>query len=123
MIITGQEIIKQREKGNILIDPFDESKVNPNSYNLSLHNVLKRYEGSGRDMFFLDMKRHNPTYEEIIHDGVGLKLEPGVLYLGKTVEYTETYNLVPMVEGRSSLGRLGIFVQVLETWVIVVNGL
>ena len=42
----------------------------------------------------------------------GFLLEPGVLYLGSTVEYTETHGLVPIIDGRSSVGRLGIFVHV-----------
>ena len=39
-------------------------------------------------------------------------LTPNQLYLGRTVERTETHNLVPMIEGRSSVGRLGLFVHV-----------
>ena len=42
----------------------------------------------------------------------GLTLEPGKLYLGRTDEYTRTDGLVPMLEGRSSIGRLGIFIHV-----------
>ena len=42
----------------------------------------------------------------------GLLLETGKLYLGRTVEYTETQGLVPMLEGRSSIGRLGLFVHI-----------
>jgi len=39
-------------------------------------------------------------------------LKPGVLYLGRTKEFTVTKNLVPMLEGRSSIGRLGLYVHV-----------
>ena len=39
-------------------------------------------------------------------------MSPHQLYLGRTVERTETHNLVPMIEGRSSIGRLGLFVHV-----------
>ena len=42
----------------------------------------------------------------------GLELEPNRLYLGRTVEYTVTDGFVPMLEGRSSIGRLGLFVHV-----------
>ena len=42
----------------------------------------------------------------------GLVLTPQKLYLGRTAERTETHNLVPMIEGRSSIGRLGLFVHV-----------
>ena len=42
----------------------------------------------------------------------GMVLKPDQLYLGRTTERTETHNLVPMIEGRSSIGRLGLFVHV-----------
>ncbi len=92
--------------GDILIDPYDARKLNPNSYNLSLHHELLVY-----DDLPLDMKKENTCIKRVIPDD-GLLLEPGVLYLGRTVEYTETRNLVPMLEGRSSVGRLGLFIHV-----------
>lgn len=42
----------------------------------------------------------------------GLLLEPDRLYLGRTNEYTYTEGFVPMLEGRSSVGRLGLFIHV-----------
>jgi dCTP deaminase len=57
------------------------------------------------------MKQPNPT-ERITAGEEGILLQPGRLYLGRTLEYTETRNLVPMLEGRSSIGRLGMFVHV-----------
>ncbi|MEM9328700.1 MAG: dCTP deaminase, partial [Bacteroidota bacterium] len=53
----------------------------------------------------------NPTSKLTIPRS-GLRLDPGKLYLGRTVEHTRTDNLVPMLEGRSSIGRLGMFVHV-----------
>lgn len=91
---------------DIVIEPYDEKFLNPNSYNLRLHNELMIYTV---DTF--DMKKANPTRLIPIPEE-GILLEPGNLYLGRTVEYTETYNLVPMLEGRSSIGRLGMFVHV-----------
>ena len=105
MILSGKEIIKKIGK-DIIIDPFNKNKINPNSYNLSLHNELLTYKED-----ILDMKKNNST-EKIIIPGDGLVLEPGKLYLGRTVEYTETKNYVPMLEGRSSIGRLGLFIHV-----------
>ncbi len=105
MILTGNEI-KKRMGTDIVIEPFDESKVNPNSYNLKLHNKLLVY-----DEKVLDMKKPNKVSEITIPEE-GLLLEPNKLYLGRTVEYTETRNLVPMLEGRSSIGRLGLFIHV-----------
>jgi len=105
MILSGKEIEKQQGT-DIIIDPFRHEQVNPNSYNLTLHNELMVYEND-----VLDMKTPNPTSEMIIPEE-GLLLEPNKLYLGRTVEYTETANYVPMLEGRSSIGRLGLFIHV-----------
>jgi len=105
MILSGREI--QKALGNrIILEPFDETKLNPNSYNLSLHDELMVYEE-----VVLDMRKPNRT-DRIHIPEEGLVLHPGQLYLGRTVERTETYDLVPMIEGRSSVGRLGLFVHV-----------
>ena len=105
MILSGKEIQK-RINNDIIIEPFIEQRINPNSYNLSLHNELLLYKDS-----ILDMKKDNRV-DRIIIPSSGLILNPNRLYLGRTVEYTETKNLVPMLEGRSSIGRLGLFVHV-----------
>jgi len=105
MILSGKEIAA-RIGGDIVINPFDADKINPNSYNLALHNELLTYAQAP-----LDMKRDN-AFEKTTIPPKGLILEPRRLYLGRTVEYTETDNLVPMLEGRSSVGRLGLFVHV-----------
>jgi dCTP deaminase len=105
MILSGHEI-RQQLGQNIVIDPFDESHLNPNSYNLSLHGEVLTYEE-----LVLDMRKANRVRRMAIPPE-GLVLSPNQLYLGRTVERTETYNLVPMIEGRSSIGRLGLFVHV-----------
>ncbi len=105
MILSGKEIAA-RIGGDIIIDPYDADKINPNSYNLRLHNELLAYTKMP-----LDMKRENEV-EKIDIPEDGIVLEPHRLYLGRTVEYTETQNLVPMLEGRSSVGRLGLFIHV-----------
>lgn len=105
MILSGKEILR-RIGGDIVIEPFEEKKLNPNSYNLSLHNELLVYQEN-----ILDMKKPNPVQKILIPES-GLQLEPGRLYLGRTAEYTRTQNLVPMLEGRSSVGRLGLFIHI-----------
>lgn len=90
----------------ISIEPFDEKQVNPNSYNLKLHHELMVY-----DEVLLDMKRENTAHCVHIPES-GLVLQPNKLYLGRTVEYTRTHTYVPMLEGRSSIGRLGLFIHV-----------
>jgi dCTP deaminase len=105
MILSGKAIREKIGK-EIIIEPFDEKAINPNSYNLTLHDELLVYEGD-----VLDMKTPNETRTVIIPPE-GLVLEPGKLYLGRTAEYTETDKYVPMLEGRSSIGRLGLYVHV-----------
>lgn len=105
MILSGNEI-KRRIGKDIFIDPFNQSQLNPNSYNLRLHSDLLIYNES-----VLDMKKEHKT-EQIIIPEEGLELQVGQLYLGRTVEYTRTDTLVPMIEGRSSIGRLGLFIHV-----------
>ena len=105
MILSGLEI-KNKIGKEIEITPFDEKRINPNSYNLRLHNELLVYENE-----VLDMKDKNRTKKIIIPEE-GLMLEPGKLYLGRTVEHTSTNNYVPMLEGRSSIGRLGMYIHV-----------
>ncbi len=59
----------------------------------------------------LDMKTPNPAIRIELPE-TGLTLQPGKLYLGRTSEYTKTEGFVPMLEGRSSVGRLGLFIHV-----------
>ncbi len=105
MILSGKEI-KNHIGGDIIIEPYNEKKLNPNSYNLSLHSELLVYENN-----ILDMKKPNAVKEITIPEG-GLLLEPNKLYLGRTNEFTKTEKFVPMLEGRSSIGRLGLFIHV-----------
>jgi len=105
MILSGLEIKKRLGK-TIFIEPFNESQLNPNSYNLCLHNELMVYEES-----ILDMKKGHQTSTILIPED-GIVLQPGKLYLGRTQEYTRTRNVVPMLEGRSSIGRLGLFIHI-----------
>ena len=105
LILSGLAI-KNHIGREIIIDPFDETRLNPNSYNLSLHDEIVTYKNGT-----LDMRHDNPTETHKI-PREGFLLEPGRLYLGRTAEYTRTEGYIPMLEGRSSIGRLGICIHV-----------
>jgi len=105
MILSGDEI-RKRMGSEIKIDPFDERNLKSNSYDLTLHHELMVYEE-----VVLDMRKPNRVRRMTIAED-GIVLSPNQLYLGRTVEITETHNLVPMVEARSSVARLGLFVNV-----------
>ncbi|MEO0334216.1 MAG: dCTP deaminase, partial [Bacteroidota bacterium] len=95
MILSGKEI-ERLQGSEINIDPFSPKQLNPNSYNLRLHNELLVYQNR-----VLDMKENNPV-DKVIIPKEGLILEPGRLYLGRTMERTQTNFHVPVLEGRSS---------------------
>ena len=105
MILSGREILKHMG-GEIKIEPFRPEALNPNSYNLRLNDELLVY-----DDYELDMSKPN-AYSLVKIPAEGMTLKPGRLYLGRTLEFTETEAFVPMLEGRSSVGRLGMFVHV-----------
>ncbi|MEX0849590.1 MAG: dCTP deaminase [Candidatus Dependentiae bacterium] len=105
MILSGREIKRRLDK-DIFITPFNPQQLNPNSYNLRLHNELMVYEDEA-----LDMKK-KPSVRNIIIPEEGILLEPGILYLARTIEHTKTLGCVPMLEGRSSIGRLGLFIHI-----------
>ena len=166
-MLSGLEIKRQVELGNIVISDFDEKRLNPNSYNIRLGKTLKVYEKgitpgeeiqkridkemepvrdeyikiletfkdedsltedaqNERDSkindiiykseeirnrvlreYALDPRKDNETIITEIPEE-GYLLLPGILYLGETKEYTETYGFIPNIDGRSTTGRLGI---------------
>ncbi len=102
MILSDKEILSEMETGSILIEPFRRECLGSNSYDVHLGRYLATYTNR-----VLDAKKHN-TIEEFIIPEEGFVIEPGTLYLGVTEEYTETHQHVPFLEGKSSVGRLGI---------------
>ena len=102
MILSDKEILNEIESGSILIEPYNRECLGSNSYDVHLGRYMATYKDR-----VLDAKQHNKIQEFIIGDD-GIELQPGTLYLGVTEEYTETHNHVPFLEGKSSVGRLGI---------------
>jgi len=119
-ILSGRKIAEEVRTGRIAITDFSERRVNPNSYNVRLHNELlvydtDRFDAEKGEMHLtsygpLDMKRNNP-FRTIKIPESGLVLQPNRLYLGQTMEHTRTDCYVPIFDGRSSVGRLGINVH------------
>lgn len=105
-MLTGSQILEEIERGHIKITPFDKTKINPNSYNLTLNNTLLVY-----DNHILDFKAKNNTNKIIIPES-GLILKPDTLYIGRTNERCWTDRFIPLLNGRSSIGRLGICIHI-----------
>src|SRR5688500_11808818 len=102
MILSDKRILEEIGKATIKIEPFLRESLGTNSYDVHLGRFLAVY--ADRE---LDAKKHN-TIEHFEIPEEGYVLQPSVLYLGVTQEYTETHAHVPFLEGKSSTGRLGI---------------
>lgn len=102
MILSDKKILECIENGEIVITPFDVKNMGGNSYDVHISKHLAQYVDG-----MIDAKKHNQIrHFEIPEEGY--VLQPGQLYLGSTLEYTETHKHVPFLEGKSSTGRLGI---------------
>jgi len=102
MILSDKAILDAMEKGEIVVDPYDRDCLGTNSYDVHLSRHLATYSNR-----VLDARKHNQIdHFEIPEEGY--VLEPQINYLGATEEYTETHATVPFLEGKSSVGRLGI---------------
>ncbi|MDQ8201524.1 dCTP deaminase [Pelagicoccus sp. SDUM812003] len=102
MILSDKAILQAMEAGDIVVEPFDRSALGTNSYDVHLSKHLATYTDE-----ILDARQHNKiAHFEMPEDGYVLR--PGTVYLGSTLEYTETHKHVPFLEGKSSVGRLGI---------------
>lgn len=105
MILTKLEIIKQVKKKNISISPFRPELLNPNSYNYRLDYELLEFDCD------LDAKKETVPKKIILTDE-GYVLQPGKLYLANTYERVGSKKYVTQLIGRSSVGRLGLFLQI-----------
>ena len=105
MILTGPEIARQRALGRIVIEPFQIENVNPNSYNFTLGSTLRCYRDHP-----LDPRWHQACQDIEVGDE-GYVLQPGRLYLGHTVERLGSDYFAPTFAARSSVARLGLFIN------------
>jgi len=107
MVLVDQSILNAMKVGDIEIKPFDRNRLGSNSYDLTLGPTLYHYPSS----ITLDCRKEPTGYitNEIPEDG--FLLIPGDLYLGYTNEITHAKTTVPCIEGKSSIGRLGISIH------------
>lgn len=111
MILSDKQICSAIKSGDIVIDPFDDASLGTNSYDVHLGDVLATYQLLAHKPRQLDAKKENRVYTYPITGNDGFLLYPNVVYLGVTKEYTETKKYVPFLDGKSSIGRLGIFIH------------
>jgi len=121
-MLTGKQIVDEVKKGRILIEPFDEKNVGPNSFDVTLNPTIITYKkceivekDDGRkhlvplndNNLVLDPAKENKTYSYTIPEE-GLVIPTDILILGSTNEKAGSDYFIPMYEGRSSMARLGI---------------
>ncbi len=105
MILSDRDIHRAMADGKIVITPFHKACLGSNSYDVHLGKTIGIYNSE-----ILDAKKENELILEEIPEK-GKLLIPDELYLATTIEYTETYDFVPFLEGKSSTGRLGISIH------------
>lgn len=103
MILTGSKIKEEISAGKIVIKPFSDDQVNPNSYNYRLGLSIKVFDA-------FDGKK--ATFKELEIPEEGYILEPGKMYLATTEEVIGSSKYAMSLIGRSSMGRYGLFLQV-----------
>lgn len=106
MILSGIKIAEEVKNGDINISPFSLGFMNPNSYNYRLSPKLLVPKSDILDPY------EKQEYEEIIIPDEGYVLHPQKLYLGSTYESIGSNKYVTQLIGRSSVGRLGLFLQI-----------
>jgi dCTP deaminase len=112
-MILGKKAIKRAlNKGTIRITPNFESHFNSNSYDLTLGKQGLSYKyTTSYPSYYLDSKKDNPTDLFEINDN-GIILRPLQGYLLHTVESIYTNKYVPVIDGKSSIGRLFCWIHV-----------
>lgn len=106
MILTGLQICKAHEAGDIIIEPFRLQQVGPNAYDFRLGDRCRTYTKRT-----LDAAQQNPTTLKEI-PRAGMLLKPSSIYLVNTEETMGSTRYVPIIRGRSSVGRLGLFIDI-----------
>ncbi len=112
MILSDRSIIEAIKGGRIEIDPFDEACVQPSSIDLHVDRKFRTFHNARYP--FIDVKKEMPELTELVEvEGTNpFILHPGEFVLGSTLERVRLpADLVARLEGKSSLGRLGLLIH------------
>jgi dCTP deaminase len=112
MILSDRTIREELAAGRIVIEPLDESCVQPSSVDLHVDRQFRVFRNNRYP--FIDVMNEQPDLTELVEvpDGEPFILHPGEFVLGSTLErVTLPDDLVARLEGKSSLGRLGLLIH------------
>ncbi len=112
MVLSDRSLREALAAGRIVVDPLDESCIQPSSIDVKVSNLFRVFRNHTAGI--IDVKQDLEDLTELItipEDGVFM-LHPGEFVLGSTLERIACPNdLVARVEGKSSLGRLGLLIH------------
>lgn len=112
MILSDRTIREQLKAGRIVVEPFDEACVQPSSIDLHVDNAFRVFHNARHP--YIDVKKRQDDLTELVEvdDGRPFMLHPGEFVLGSTLERVGLPDdLVARLEGKSSLGRLGLLIH------------
>lgn len=112
MILSDRDIREAIGAGRIAIDPFDEADVQPSSVDLHVDRYFRTFHNARHP--FIDVKKPMEELTELyeVKPDEAFILHPGEFVLGSTAEYVKLPDdLVARLEGKSSLGRLGLLIH------------
>ena len=112
MILSDRSLREQLDAGRVVIEPFDASCIQPSSIDVKIGNLFRVFRNHTSPI--IDVKQNQEDLTELVTialDGVFM-LHPGEFVLGSTLERIAVPDdLVARIEGKSSLGRLGLIIH------------
>lgn len=112
MILSDRTIRAELAAGRIIIEPLDPACIQPSSVDLHLDDTFRVFRNHTRRVIDVKQDQSDLTEEVAIPDGEAFVLHPGEFALGATLERVGLPDdLVGRIEGKSSLGRLGLLIH------------
>jgi dCTP deaminase len=112
VILSDRDIRKQIDSGRLVIEPFDERMIQPSSVDLRVDRTFRIFANTRYPYIDVRQPMEDLTEEVDVKDGEAFILHPGEFVLGSTLErVTLPDDLVARIEGKSSLGRLGLLIH------------
>ena len=111
-VLSDHDIAAQLASGRVRVEPYDAADLQPSSVDLHLDRSFRVFRNNR--YAFIDVRAPQPDLTELLNvaDEEPFVLHPGEFVLGQTVEWVELPNdLVARLEGKSSLGRLGLLIH------------
>jgi len=111
MFLSDTDIKKAVEDGYIVLEPFNEERLQPVSYDILLGNKFIENHASATHFVDPSRKIYAKTHETIVDDGEQFVLHPGVSVLGLSKEFFGSDHFLIQVGGKSSLARCGLMIH------------